>query len=173
MPATRTYPKIQNEVFDTPDTGISPILDPSPVPRGCLDVWTTTGTAGSSRCLVALLQTAIPAVVLIGLDTTNRPIALLNDATGAVAVVSVPAGAAIATGVRMHLRLSWDAVNAISGLNHVVLTRDGEVLAALGTTTWTPFIANMLHVGRQVNATYLSINGSIEVAQVGNLPTIP
>ena len=167
MTAARVYPRVPSEVFETVGTGIYPITDRAPVLRGDIDVWVTTGTAGSTFCLAVLYQSATVYIALF-LDATNRPAALVKDNTGATVATFTPSGGPFAAGVRMHLRLTWNSSTPFVGL-----MRDDAVAAGSwsAVAAWTPFLAQDLYVGRAVSS-YVAFNGSLENLQLGNQPGV-
>jgi hypothetical protein len=164
MNAARVYPKVAGEVFEAVTFGDYLVQAQAPVSQGTIDAWVTTGTAGSTFCVGVLYLSATVYIALF-LDTTNRPSAIIKDTTGATVATFTPSGAAIAAGVRMHLRLTWNALTPLASL-----TRDDAAAAGSwsAVSTWTPFLATDLYVGRAIG-TYVAFNGSLENLQLGNV----
>src|SRR5271154_4687896 len=80
--------------------------------QGTLDVVFTTGTAAGSPQHVAALVDQIPtptAYVAILLDTSNRPYAVVTNASGTIVAQSTPAGAALPAGIVLEATLQWNA----------------------------------------------------------------
>lgn len=171
MPAARAYPKVPFMVWDAPGPGVWPVQGPAA--RGQMDVWLIAGAPGLASTCCALVDAGGTRSIKIGLDAINRPTASVLDVTGGSAASFAGSGAAISSGTRMHLRLTWDCQQVVSvttGL-YVALALNGE--AATGTWTggsaiWTPFPVASVNVGgRPPVAT--PFNGTLEQAQLGLL----
>lgn len=173
MAPMRVFPKLQGQVLEGSGPGVYPTGTRVPGPRGALDVWAVTGTAGTARCLAALYDSTTGARILIGLDTQNRPQCVVTDNSGTSVFASTPAGAAIAADVRMHLQVIWNALNplSISVTDRAALFRDGALLESGRTTTWTHFLAPSLYAGAAVS-TFSAFNGILESVQAGTQPSI-
>jgi hypothetical protein len=167
MNAARVYPTVPGMIFETVGMGVFPISSRAPVLRGDIDAWITTGTAGSAFCVGVLYLSATVYIALF-LDATNRPSALIKDNTGATVATFTPSGAAFASGVRMHLRLTWNASTPFVGL-----MRNDEAAAGSwsAVSAWSPFLASDLYVGYAVSP-YVAFNGSLENLQLGNQPGV-
>lgn len=136
---------------------------------GILNVVFTTGTAGGSPQHVVALADQIPSPVgyiAILLDTSNRPYAVVTNASGTIVAQSTPSGAVLPAGVTLNATLIWDS------LTPSVSFTVGETsypFAPNPTVPWTSFAPNWLMVGDGFS-TNLAFAGTVGNAQVGNSP---
>lgn len=169
MPAPRVYPKVPHMVFDAPGIGIWPVDGPSS--RGDMDVTLVTGAGGSVRYICTLVNTGSSSLLTLGLGTTNQPLVIIHDVTGAT-IAGFNGSSVFASGVRLRIRLTWDSQEPSVGGQHAGVMLNGEAAPGTWTTpptsSWTPFVVNQVNVGG-LPPLASAFNGTLENAQLGLL----
>jgi len=145
--------------------------------QGAIDVWFTTGAAGSSRALVTLVNSTTGQYAEVLLDASNRISLFHRDALGNTVAQISGQLAAEGTGVRLRYRYAWDSQAVIaSGNRHgYFLKNDLSVgtWAVNPTSSWDSFHPTHVYVGFVPAGvgTGSAFNGTLHKVQVGT--TIP
>lgn len=139
--------------------------------QGELDVVFTTGTAGTTQHVVALVDKVPTPVGYLGvfLDTQNRPYVVVTDVSGSIVAQTTPLGAAIPAGAVIHAFVEWNSVAAINGPDFVAIEVGEVALENWGkepATAWTPFQPTILAAGDGFGS-YSVLTGSIGNVQIG------
>ena len=145
--------------------------------RGTLEVYLTTGAAGTVQAPALLVKTmdVYPVGLAIGLDATNRPYAILYDNSGAIVGESMPSGAAIPAGTPLVIRLAWNSTAPVDGGKYAYLTVNGAPIPAAewvaGTdpvAAWTSYRVNGMMLG-EIIGPFSAFTGTLHKAQLSPL----
>jgi hypothetical protein len=140
--------------------------------RGTIQASVVTGAAGAARAVAFLVDRWPSPTKYIGiaLDAGNHPYAQMSvDGVGTVSGRSSPAGAALAAGTPLNLRLSFNALGSIRGDWKAVFQVEDVtqgVWVVDPIATWVPFIPTFLLVGLSPVGGVAAMNGTVQHVQV-------
>lgn len=141
---------------------------------GTLDVQVMAGAHNSNRALAYLVdRPAAPTAYLgISLDGSNRPYAVVLDASGSVVAWTAVAGPEVPPGASIHAKLSWDSRSPLYGGSYIYFEVNGQapnVWVKEAMAPWTPFVPTNVFAGYGPDPDF---NGVLGFIQVSNTVTV-
>ncbi len=161
--------------------GQSLVLEPGHGPRlggkqGSIDILLTVGAVGSIRtvCFIADDLQAPTKFLAVRVDASNRPSLEITDHLGVTVAETTPAGAVIAEGATVSIRMAWDSLHVIDPLSgrHVTLRVNREMVPAVDWSTsplanWVFFQPAVIMLGGSLGDA--DFNGTISAVQLSDV----
>jgi len=143
------------------------------VQRGTLELAAQMGAAGSARLIGALADVVGAAArgVRIESTATNAIRAVILDNTGALKAVGLTT-ATYPAGQSVRVRLAWDSVTPISGLNYATLRvnyEDIPITVVPPTAAWNAAVTTLMSNGVGLGGV-ADFNGTVLFSHAGTVP---